>query len=358
MPPIDTLPTATLALDNTYEPFKYAFMFPTMTMVAVLCQSAGIGGAALLSPIFLLVFPILGDYFWSSSSYYMLPSASSAIASALLTECFGFASGLSGFWRRGLIDWATVQRTVLYSIPASLLGALIAPSLAAETQALRLLYAILMIAGSLYLALDEKPAAVPDDCPIPDDTAADDEFRSLTSADGTVYTYLNPLVQLYGSSKSDNEDDSTKKPLLSKTTVATVSGALITGLLGVGMGEVLLPQFVRLACMPLPVAAGTSVAVVVMTALTAALVQFLGLANELMAASASATTAGLSLTEALLQVIPWSLVQYTIPGAILGGQIAPWLAANRILNDDKVEDAVTILFAVIGVAFLLKFLFG
>jgi hypothetical protein len=41
---------------------QYAFMF-IVTGVAITCQLAGIGGAALLSPIFLLVFPLLGpDY--------------------------------------------------------------------------------------------------------------------------------------------------------------------------------------------------------------------------------------------------------------------------------------------------------
>ena len=48
--------------------------------------------------------------------------------------------------------------------------------------------------------------------------------------------------------------------------VATAAGGSLTGLLGVGIGEVVLPQLVRGCCMPLPVAAGTSVAIVVTTA--------------------------------------------------------------------------------------------
>jgi uncharacterized membrane protein YfcA len=300
-----------------------------------MCQSAGIGGAALLSPIFLLIFPLLGPQF-------PVGSAASSIASALLTECFGFLSGLSGFWRRGLVDWKIAFSFLLLSVPAALVGALIEPSLAAETTLLRGVYAGIMIGLCLYLTLAEKPDAIPEECPIPEgDDEEDQPFRSKQAADGTIYTYLEP------SSQSSNW----------KTNTATLGGAAMTGLLGVGMGEVVLPQLVRLACMPLPVAAGTSVAIVVCTALTAACIQFLGLAHELMVL-APASADPLTLSGALVQVIPWSLVQYTVPGAILGGQIAPWLAANRILDDEVVEQAVTVLFGVIGVAFAAKAVVG
>ena len=80
-------------LANEYIHGQYAFMLPTATLVATSCQLAGIGGAALFSPIFLLVFPFLGPQ-------YPLETAGAALASALLTECFGFASGLSGYARR------------------------------------------------------------------------------------------------------------------------------------------------------------------------------------------------------------------------------------------------------------------
>ena len=82
------------ALVDAYIQGRYAFMLPTATLVATSCQLAGIGGAALFSSIFLLVFPFLG-------SQYPLDSAAVAFASALLTEYFGFASGLSGYARRG-----------------------------------------------------------------------------------------------------------------------------------------------------------------------------------------------------------------------------------------------------------------
>jgi hypothetical protein len=101
------------------------------------------------------------------------------------------------------------------------------------------------------------------------------------------------------------------------------------------------------------VAAGTSVAIVVMTALTAAVVQFAALASEL-----TNTSQDVSLVQALGQVIPWNLVQYTVPGAVLGGQIAPWITYNQLVDKDSVETAVAVLFGVIGVAFTIKCIMG
>lgn len=319
------------------EPFKYAFMFPTVLCVTICCQCAGIGGASLLSPVFLLVFPLLGPQ-------YPLSAAASAIASALLTECCGFSSGLSGFWRRGLVDWNVVAMFAVLSMPAALAGAWVAPSLASQTTLLRGAYAALMLGLCFYLTVSEKPDALPEDCELPPDVTADnngdetnDKVTNKVTADGTVFTYIQP------------------KPPISdlKATCATVGGASLTGLLGVGIGEVVLPQLVRVACMPLPVAAGTSVAVVVLTAFTAATVQFASLAAALMVQQPE-----LSLSQAFVEVVPWELVQYTVPGAIIGGQIAPWIAASRLLDDEVVEKAVTVLFGIIGVAFASKCFIG
>lgn len=340
---IDSTATASTVATTSASTFstQYAFMFPTMTCIAILCQSAGIGGAALLSPIFLLVFPLLGYT-------QVFPSAASAIACALLTECFGFASGLSGYWKRGLVDWDVAFKFLRYSLPAAFFGAIIEPSLASETTLLRGVYSVLMVTLCLYLLLSEKPDKVPDECFVSvndvnnDDSINEDNERTMTnirshsSSDGAIYTYLEP-------SSRQNW----------KTTTATLGGASLTGLLGVGMGEVILPQLVRRACMPLPVAAGTSVAVVVLTALTAAIIQFLALAHDI-----SNDIPEISILQGFIQVIPWNLVQYTIPGAMLGGQIAPYLASKQVLDEDVVEQIVAILFGIIGIAFAVKCIAG
>ncbi|KAK3263973.1 hypothetical protein CYMTET_27259 [Cymbomonas tetramitiformis] len=89
---------------------KYWFMLPTATCVATSCLLSGIGGAALFSPIFLLVFPLLGPQ-------YPLGSPAAAFTTALLTECFGFSSGLIGYFRRGLVDFASAAPFVAIGVP-------------------------------------------------------------------------------------------------------------------------------------------------------------------------------------------------------------------------------------------------
>ena len=208
----------------------YSFMLPASTAVATCCQLCGIGGAALFSPIFLLVFPLLGPD-------YPLDSAAAAVASALLTETFGFASGLVGYARRDLVDWAVAREILAVAIPGALVGAVCAPALAGDAQLLRAVYALLMLSLATDLARRDRAAPPPGD--------------KLT--DGA----------------------------------ATAGGAFLTGLLGVGVGEVVLPQLSR--DRPLPQAAGTSVAVVAGTAAAAAVTQVAELDATKCRGSSSAT---------------------------------------------------------------------
>ena len=304
------------------RPWQYWFMFPVVLAIAICCQFAGIGGAAVLSPLTLLVFPLMGPE-------YPLPSAAAAIASALLSEVFGFTSGLSGYWRRGLVDWGVASRFLILSMPFALVGALTASTVASNPQLLRAVYAALMIGLSAFLFISERPEELSmEECEL------DDEITPLskTASDGTVYNYIMPKTNTVGAS-------------------ATSVGAALTGLLGVGIGEVVLPQLIRLGCMPQPVAAGTSVAVVVMTAFTAAIVQFLTLAAEV-------TNDTTTMAEGLVQVIPWNFVQFTIPAAVIGGQIASFLASKQAIDEEVVEKFAAGLFGFIGIAFTVKCITG
>lgn len=314
--------------------YQYAFMLPVSTLVALCAQICGIGGAALFSPIFLLIFPLLG---------LQLHSPQQAVASALLTEVCGFASGLVGYSCRGLIDWVAARRYVVVSAPSALVGALLARFVCENVLALRLVYSALMIGLGLYLWMSDHQSASSTD--IATDKASQTKdvesgasvlskkdgsssaMKTLSSKNGE-YTYLD--VEL---------------PNTPSLFAYTVFGSVLTGMLGVGIGEVVLPQLVRRQLMPLPVAAGTSVCVVVVTALTAAVVQFISLAHEtLMDGNIDAS----------VQVVPWELVVWTVPGVVVGGQLASYVASKRILKDEQVVRFASILFLSIGIAFLVK----
>lgn len=333
---------------DSYSTSPYQFMFPTAILVATSCQLAGIGGAALFSPIFLLIFPFIG---------LELSSPAQAVASALLTEVFGFASGLFGFSRRGLVDWGIASQFMAFSIPSALIGAISAKALSEDILLLRVLYASLMIGLALFFILSPRPEAIElmaiEECDIPEN---EPEVRTLTAADGTEYTYLakpssstslTNAAAVEGKATNDNNDNGNAKGI-----GATLAGSTLTGLLGVGVGEVILPQLVRGRCMPLPVAAGTSVAVVVTTALTAAVIQFLSLAVGIAAPS------DMNLGAAFVSVIPWNLVQFTIPGVLIGGQLAPLLASTGKFSDEQIEMFAASLFGVVGMAFATKAFLG
>ncbi len=78
----------------------YWFMFPVAICVATIAMLSGIGGAALFTPIFMIIFPILGPE-------YAFESIAVAIGVALLTETFGFSSGFVGYYYKHLIDFST-----------------------------------------------------------------------------------------------------------------------------------------------------------------------------------------------------------------------------------------------------------
>lgn len=77
-------PLTTLAANPEWT--RYSFMFPVGILVATCAQTAGIGGAAIMGPFFLLGLPLLGPA-------YPLHSVAASVATAILSEAFGFSSG-------------------------------------------------------------------------------------------------------------------------------------------------------------------------------------------------------------------------------------------------------------------------
>jgi uncharacterized membrane protein YfcA len=102
-------------------------------------------------------------------------------------------------------------------------------------------------------------------------------------------------------------------------------------MLGVGIGEVIMPQLVKRNRVPVPVAAATLVFIVIVTVAPASFTQISGL-----------------IAAGGINAVPWNLVVYTVPGVIVGGQIGPRLQGR--VPQHVMERAIVILFAVIGVA--------
>jgi uncharacterized membrane protein YfcA len=110
-------------------------MLPVCVVVASTAMFSGISGAALLMPVFLLAFPLLG-----------VPplSAVAAVGMSLFLEVSGFGTGVYRYLARGLVDTQTARTLVVVTVPAAVIGALAARWV--PGQALRLTYGVAMLA--------------------------------------------------------------------------------------------------------------------------------------------------------------------------------------------------------------------
>lgn len=291
----------------------YWFMFPVAMCVATTAMLSGIGGAAMFAPIFMIIFPILGPE-------YPFQNIAAAIGVALLTEVFGFSSGFVGYYRKKLIDFKGAVPFILVGVPVGIVGAIMLSVLSEYEEVLRGSYAVLMLVLSYVIIKVHEPNAAAAD-PVPESAGAaavaddarenDREMRSITGADGTTYTF--------------------KAPRQGKGAIATGIGGFLTGLLGVGIGEVVMPQLVKVNKIPVAVAAATSVFTVIVVV-----------------ASASFTQISSLIAHGGMNAVPWNVVVYTIPAVIIGGQIGPRLQGK--VSQRAMEKGIAYLFLVIGVA--------
>ena len=309
----------------------YWFMLPVCVAIAGVAMFSGISGAAMLIPVFLIGFPLLG-----------VPQLTTveAIGTSLLLETSGFGTGLYRYFRLRLVDSATAWRLIALTLPLGMLGAL--ASAQAPVQALRLGYGVAMVGLALLLVREAQPAetdaaaattGTPGLAGVPDCGAAPGAAftptldtahppcplgtaRQVTAADGPTYVYCAHGLR--------------GQQLLSGI------GAFFAGLISTGVGEATLPGLVRRSHFPIAVAAATSTVVVAGTVVGAALTHMVQLAAD----------GGFS-------AIPWNLIIWAVPGAMLGAVLGTGVQG-------KVSPRVTRwffsgLFLTIGVTFLLAF---
>lgn len=280
----------------------YWFMFPVALCIATIGTFSGIAGTALFTPFMLIVFPILGPE-------YAFPSIVAAIGVALFTATFGLSSGVISYLRRRLIDFRSAVPFVLVAVPVGILGALLLAVLKSYEETLRCAYALLMVVLAVYLFRRDKVAA-------------------LASGGAAAVSRQRPLRTIV---ERNGKTHVFELPRQGRGAFATAIGAFLTGLLGVGIGEVVVPQLARVNRVPLPVAAGTSLFVVMAVVASASFTQI----SALVAAGGFAA-------------VPWNVVVFTVPAVLIGGQIGPRLQGR--LPQRAVELAIAGLFTAIALA--------
>ena len=134
-------------------------------------------------------------------------------------------------------------------MPIGIVGAILLTSFKDFEEVLRGSYAVLMLVLAAELIRHHDPVAGT----LPEETGAESAgaasvagarpMRTITARDGTEYSF--------------------RAPRQGKGAIATGIGGFLTGLLGVGIGEVVMPQLVKRNHVPVAVAAATSVFVVI-----------------------------------------------------------------------------------------------
>jgi len=250
---------------------EYWFMLPAAALFSAMAMAFGVGSATFHTPFLILV---LG----------MSPEV--AIASGLMAEVFGFASGISAYARRKLIDYRLGLALLMATMPMAVLGAWIAGMVDARVLKLLLGVGLLIVALSFLRSPGKDKKKVPRlVCKGEETCTRAKNDRCITTADGEqfCYTFCHRYEGL---------------------SLAGLGG-LFLGMISTGLGELDDYFFLRRCRMPSSVAVATSVFVIAFTALAGSaghIAQFAQAGSEELP-----TALGIGV--------------FAVPGAILGAQL-------------------------------------
>jgi len=269
---------------------EFWYMLPIGVVIATIAMASGVGGATFFSPLFILGLGL---------------SPELAVGSGLVVEVFGFSSGLYAYVRRKLIDYRIGGVLLSATVPAAVVGVVIAHYANADVLKIILGMGLFAVAMSFLRSPDEETREALDE-------------RAREDAD-TAETCLVTA-----------EDEEICYTVCNKTEGRLISGVggLFLGMVSSGLGE-LNGYFLLQRCrVPSSVSVATSVFVVAITALIASAGHVFQVAQG---GLTGLTTMG-------------NLLLFTVPGVVVGAQLGPELA--RRVSDRAMEIALGILFTI------------
>jgi uncharacterized membrane protein YfcA len=276
----------------------YWFMLPISVVFATTAMASGVEGATFFTPLFILALGLPADI---------------AIGTGLITEVFGFASGLFAYTRKRLIDFKLGIALLIVTVPMALIGTWLTAYVPSDILKTILGVGLLAVAASFLRSPEPKDIVRADDA-IEEEYGGEKSETCLTTREGEAicYTVCNRAEGRL---------------------IAGVGGLFI-GMISTGLGE-LNGYFLLQRCrVPSRVAVASSVFVVAVTALVASTGHFVKFVQ----------TGGETLNTVL------SLVIFTIPGVIIGGQLGP-LISSRI-SQHTLERALAVLFILVAALML------
>ena len=197
------------------------YLFPLSILISTVAMMAGIGGAAMFSPVFMLLLGL---------------DAISAFATGLFVELFGFTSGLIGYWRKKLIDFSIVRRLGIVVVPSVIAGIVLARFLPS------LLLKLILAALLLYLSIS---------------------FITQKKKCNPKHPSCNHETAL---------GEYSSKMISPSVLVSSIFGGLLFGSISSGLGELNEYNFLKKLRLPLPISSGTSVFLVAISAFVGILI--------------------------------------------------------------------------------------
>lgn len=272
---------------------EFWYLFPVSILIATIAMSSGIGGAVFFSPLFMLVLQL---------------EPKEAIGAALLTELFGFASGLLAYYRSQLIDFTLAKSLLIFSLPGAILGSLYADLIPGMVLKAVFAAGLLFIGYQLFASWRKEER----------------EKQEITNKNEFKTNYERKIT--------DNQGNTYQYTVCNKSMgriFAAIGGAFV-GMISVGLAELQEYHLVARCKVPTPVAIATSIFVVVITVLVASVGHVFEFSRT-----------GSSQMNMVLNV-----VAFTIPGVIIGGQVGPKL--QKVVPEDKMKIGISLLFVGIG----------
>lgn len=282
---------------NVPVSLEFWYMFPISILVSTIAMATGVEGATFFSPIFMLLLRLPPDV---------------AIGAGLITQLFGFASGLSAYHRKKIIDYQLGTSLLVVTIPLALAGtwlsSIIDPSLLKFTLGIGLLG----IGGNFLRS------------PLSLDVNGESEVLARSSS------------RVRNRSLFDATGEEIRYPECNRTEGRILAGigGLFTGMVATGLGQLNGFYLLRRCRVPARVAVATSVFVVAVTALVAS--------------TGHALKFVLSGGDSLGTVL--QLVVITIPGVLIGGQVGSSVASR--IPQNLLERALGTLFIMVALLML------
>jgi len=249
---------------------EYWYLLPISIVIATVANGAGVGGATFFSPLFVLV---LG----------LEPSV--AIGTALITEVFGFLSGVTAHVRARAIDGKVAGMLLAVSVPAAAAGSIVGQRLEPNVLKAILGFGLLLIGFSFVRHRSHHI----DDEAITRGVGVTRPYvvRKVVTADGSTYEY--------------------KLCRRNEGRIASAIGGLFVGMISTGLGELNTYALVKRCRIPSRVTIATGVVVVAVTALVASVTHLIDFVAH-----------GSTGLDTIL-----ALAAFTVPGVVIGGQLGP-----------------------------------